>query len=217
MSKSSKRFVIFDFDGTLADTLSLALDLGNTILEDMGREPATQDMVEEARGMSLGQLLRHFRISYFQVPSLVVKGRSLMSERIKELEPNKGMVELVGELNKQKIPCGIVSTNSRGNVLQFMKRHELSGKFAFIDGGSGVWSKARRLKSTLKKHGLTPETAVYVGDEIRDIEAARKVGLPVVSVTWGLNNKQRLEKSNPDYMVSTSKQLERLLTKELQP
>ena len=48
---------------------------------------------------------------------------------------------------------------------------------------------------------------IYVGDEMRDIEASKKVGIPVIAVSWGLNKREALESFKPDQMAHSPKDL----------
>lgn len=195
------KFVIFDFDGTIANTLEIAFDLGNDLLASISKEPVERSEVARIRGMTLRQILREFNIPLYQLPRLLIRARSIMSAHIAQLQPNPGMIELVQEMHANNYPCGIVSTNSQSNVERFLKTHKIESYFMFVDGGSGAFGKARRLRTTLRRYKLQPDDTLYVGDEIRDIEAARKNNIQVVAVTWGLNSRDRLERSKPDQLV----------------
>ena len=59
---------------------------------------------------------------------------------------------------------------------------------------------------------LRKSEVAFVGDEVRDVEAARKVGMTVVAVTWGINSRQGLADANPDFLVDTAEELIKLLT-----
>jgi phosphoglycolate phosphatase-like HAD superfamily hydrolase len=59
----------------------------------------------------------------------------------------------------------------------------------------------------LRKESLNPEEVVYVGDETRDIEAAKKSQIKVIAVTWGFNSKQVLAAQNPDFLIDRPEEL----------
>jgi phosphoglycolate phosphatase len=63
--------------------------------------------------------------------------------------------------------------------------------------------RQRVLTQVLKKQKIDKTEAIYVGDEIRDIEAAQKVGMKIISVTWGFNAKESLQKFHPDALADT--------------
>ncbi|MCX6820719.1 MAG: HAD hydrolase-like protein, partial [Candidatus Aenigmarchaeota archaeon] len=82
---------------------------------------------------------------------------------------------------------------------------------------SPLLGKARRIKAIMKKHGYGRADVVYVGDEVRDIEAARKVGVKVIAVGWGINKSRRLKAEKPDFFVRTPVQLLKAVDAALRP
>jgi phosphoglycolate phosphatase-like HAD superfamily hydrolase len=105
----------------------------------------------------------------------------------------------------------IISTNSTSNINSFLARCGFSGYFQSVYGSIGLLNKTSALKKILKKNSLKAVDAVYVGDEVRDIEAAKKVNVPVVSVTWGFNESDRLVKEGPMVVVRTRPELLKVL------
>jgi phosphoglycolate phosphatase-like HAD superfamily hydrolase len=53
----------------------------------------------------------------------------------------------------------------------------------------------------LKQANLTPEEVIYVGDETRDIEAAKRSQIKMIAVSWGFNSKTVLAEHNPDFLI----------------
>jgi len=102
--------------------------------------------------------------------------------------------------------CGILSSNSSNNVTEFLNNHDLNF-FDFISASSRIWGKNINLKKLLLSHGFNMDEVVYVGDEVRDIIAAKKVGIRVAAVTWGYNSKKALRSQKPDYLISSPEEL----------
>jgi phosphoglycolate phosphatase-like HAD superfamily hydrolase len=67
------------------------------------------------------------------------------------------------------------------------------------------------LRKILKQNKLKPADVIYVGDEMRDIEAAKSVGIEVVAVTWGFNDESRLENEAPTVLVRNRPELAKVL------
>ena len=84
--------------------------------------------------------------------------------------------------------------------------------FDFVYTGSSLFGKHKAMNKMLKNENLKSEGVIYVGDEVRDVEAADKVGLKVVSVDWGFNSREFLNQINPGSVVSSVSDLKRLLT-----
>ena len=113
-------------------------------------------------------------------------------------------------LTENGYKLGILTSNSEENVSKFLKKNNLD-LFDFIHSESSILGKSKAMHDLLKKHGIRPEEAIYVGDEIRDIEAARKTNIEIIPVCWGYNSKQILEKQNPDFLIDEPRQLIEIL------
>jgi phosphoglycolate phosphatase len=127
-----------------------------------------------------------------------------------DLKPIDGMVEVAKELKQRNYKLGIVSSNSEENIRQFLINNNIDF-FDFISSGSSLLGKSRNIKKALKQAQLEADSAVYIGDEIRDVEAATKAGVDVVVVSWGYNSKDSLEKNNPNIIVDSPNELLDLL------
>lgn len=82
--------------------------------------------------------------------------------------------------------------------------------FDFIQAGTGIFNKASKIKKLAAREKLKKDETVFIGDEIRDIEAARKSGLVAIAVTWGLNSREGLIAAGADYIADTAAELEAL-------
>ncbi len=205
---------IFDFDGTIADTLDLVVEIGNELLSELGLPTLTEKDVKKLQGMTIPEMVKYVNVPTRLLPQLAIKGRGRLTKRAKHVKPIPGMVDVIKTLHKQDIPLGIVSSSSRESVMTFLQAHKLEDAFEFVDTGAGIFGKSRRLKSSVRKHKLDREQTIYVGDEVRDIEAAHAAGLKVASVTWGLNNVALLSRSNPDTVIEKPTQLLDLAKKQ---
>jgi phosphoglycolate phosphatase-like HAD superfamily hydrolase len=66
----------------------------------------------------------------------------------------------------------------------------------------------------LRANYIAADEVIYVGDEIRDIEAAKRSKIPVISVTWGFNGTAILQQYQPDYLVHKPQEIIQLLVSE---
>ncbi|HNV62026.1 MAG TPA: HAD-IA family hydrolase, partial [Candidatus Cloacimonas acidaminovorans] len=125
---------------------------------------------------------------------------------ISELEPCAGIVEMIKELALKEIPMALLSSNTVENVHLFLTNHKIDS-FLWIEGTSGILNKAKDIKKRLKKHKISATEVIYIGDEIRDIEAAHNCGLKVIAVTWGFHTAEFLASYKPDYLVNEPKEI----------
>jgi phosphoglycolate phosphatase-like HAD superfamily hydrolase len=117
-----------------------------------------------------------------------------------------GIKEVLLELNNRGFKLGIITSNSRANVLASMEKNGLQDVFTFIYSSS-TFGKHKVIQRWLNREKLHPEEVVYVGDEIRDIEAAKRTGIKMIAVAWGFNSRQALAEHNPDCLIETPQEL----------
>lgn len=191
--------VIFDFDGTLADSFTMCLEIAYELTDN--KSLTDQDKVEELKKGSLADVAKELGVAKHRWPLLIVRGRKIMSGKLDELNAFSGIEKALTDLKKDGFKLYIMSTNSEDNISSFLKRHNLNGYIEEIYGGVGLLGKAGKLKRIIKQNKLRAKDVIYVGDEVRDIEAAKKAGIGVVAVGWGFNDVNRLAEDNPDALV----------------
>jgi len=208
----STKVVVFDFDGTIADTLEAARKILNEMSVVYGFKSIAADEVEMMRHYTLKKLIKHLGISKLQVPKLLHQGLKELKSRIDTLKLIDGMQEAVEAIAaSEQYELGILTSNSRDNVEDFLKRHGMIEKFHFISSTSKLTGKHKYMRSICKTFSMDPSHMLYVGDEIRDVKAAKKAGVPIVAVGWGFNSKDALAEFEPEHMVDTPAQLVELL------
>lgn len=192
--------LLFDFDGTLADTRSIAHDILNDMSKEFGFRELPHDQLDEARRMSTREFIRHLGISRWRVPSIAHRGLQLLHERIHLVEPISGMPETLAILRERGIRMAILTSNSQANVEAFLSRHDLP-YFEFVRSSSKLFGKGREIRRILSKEKIAPSDILYVGDETRDIEAAKETGLRMAAVTWGYNSAEALQDLEPEHLI----------------
>jgi phosphoglycolate phosphatase-like HAD superfamily hydrolase len=101
---------------------------------------------------------------------------------------------------------GILTSNASENVELFLEAHGIRGLFDFISSTSKLTGKSRHLRAICKTFSLRPQEMLYVGDEIRDLKASQKAGVPVAGVTWGFNSRESLAAEQPQYVLDRPEQ-----------
>jgi phosphoglycolate phosphatase len=193
-----KRAVIFDFDGTVADTFGLAVDIFYHVTNRT--EPIPKDEIAGLRALSLPEVALALGVPWWKVPYLAWRGRRLFADRIHQAAAVPGMAETLQQLQASH-DLYIVSSNSVANVRTFLKEHGLSDYFQQIYGNARLHGKGRLLRIICQRGDYDRAKTVYVGDETRDIEAAHHAGLKSIAVAWGYNNIQALHSHKPDKIV----------------
>lgn len=196
--------VIFDFDGTLVDSLPVALAIAREVVPEM---ELSNKQLQMLRQMPARDVIKQSGIPRWKQLRLLVKGKKLLAQHLDELHVFPGMAQAVADLSGAGYNLVLVSSNSEHNIRKVLRRHKIEQYFAGVYGNVGLFNKARIFKVALKKQRASADQAVYVGDEVRDIEAADTARIKVVAVTWGYNSEKILKAYRPDYLARTPKQL----------
>lgn len=202
--------IIFDFDGTLADTFHIAIECLNELCEKHGREKFKEP--NKLRDKTLRNAIREdFKISIFQIPFYLKQGKELTKSKIKEIKIFKEIKEVLTELSeKYDYNMGILTSCSREIVQGVLDREKID-TIKFIFSNSSVFGKHRSIKKLLNERNLKKEDIVYIGDEARDIEACKKLKTKMIAVSWGWNSKKLLRGLNPEYLINNPRELITLL------
>lgn len=198
-----KQTIIFDFDGTIADSMWVVI----AIYEEMFGVKVTEAQIAETRDYPLSKVIKNLGIPVWKVPRLLTTGRKMMRTRMDEVQPFPHMAELFEQLNAAGYELQIMSSNSRPLVRHFLQEHDMLHYFTNIQGGVGLFGKAPALRKIMKQNGLRRSDVLYVGDEGRDIEGAKKAGVPIISVGWGYNSPKLLKSMHPDFYVDEPLQI----------
>ncbi len=201
------RAVIFDFDGTIADSFTAVIDIAYRLTQS--ELLADTNHVHKLRNKHNGlrEAIRILDIPHWKGAWMLKKGRKMMARDIKDIPLFEGMGQAIARLSDAKFELFVVTSNSTSNVERFLSNHGILDDFKAIYGGAGMFSKQRLIKKAMKLNRLSPNTAIYVGDEVRDIEAAKELKMPVVAITWGYNTEQLLLRHHPTLVARNPKQM----------
>ncbi len=200
--------IIFDFDGTIADSFDYVADF---LVSSSGQTSLDETQKQHLRGLSMVGMARQLGFAWWQLPNLFFRGRKRMGKAIRHLKPFNGMPELLASLHAEGHELFIISTNSLNNVHKFLHQQNLHQYFLEVYGGVGIFSKAPALKKLFKEQNLAIADAIYIGDEVRDIQAGKSIGLRVGAVTWGFARHHDLISQKPTWLISSPSELMALL------
>lgn len=199
--------VIFDFDGTLADSISLAIELYNQFADEYSVLPI--DDLAEARSLAkLGysKAMRVKRITPLKLLALVRTGSRELPKHMSRVLPYPGIVEAVSRIKTKGYRLGILTSNQGPLVQNFLQAHSFPA-FDFVVSEKTLFRKDKALRKIMKRYKLIADEVVFVGDEPRDIQAAIRLGVKSIGVTWGLAGIEGFGESTPDSFVSTADEL----------
>ncbi|MBP1732723.1 MAG: carotenoid oxygenase [Deltaproteobacteria bacterium] len=200
--------LIFDFDGTIVDSLpvfkecvkELGTEFGYTIPE-AGLSLRDEDGPEA--------LARYLGLGDEQFPRWMESFHRLLSRRMDRAAPFEGMKDAMGKLAR-RFRLGIVTSNLEEVVRNILDREGI-GSVDFIVSGSSILRKEVAIEHALSRYGLRRERVLYIGDEVRDIVACKKAGIRIIAVSWGFNSPEVLSRHAPDHIVDAPARLLELL------
>lgn len=201
-----KTLLIFDFDGTIADTLVVALKILNELGHDFDLPYVDRAQFIELKQKTVPELMQLSGLSWFQLPRFIKKARKRFQAHLDEVQPVAGMPQVLQQLKSSGQRMGILTSNTQEGVKAFLEAHNLR-HFEFIHAPDSLFGKAKVMRKILSHEALKPEEVIMIGDELRDIEAAQKVGVDSVGVTWGFNTPEVLRKGEPQHLISQPRQL----------
>jgi len=177
---------------------------------EFGYRPLAEKDVARARDMRTGELMKFLGIPATRMPKISKRGKEELGKRMDAVQPLPGMLGLVRRLKEEGFRLGILTSNSSGNVSEFLKRFDIE-LFEFVHTSSKLSGKGRVIRRILKSLGLKPGEVLLVGDEVRDIEAAQETGIHVAVVTWGYNSMKALRDAGPDHIVESPEAITELV------
>lgn len=205
--RMTQKVIIFDFDGTIADTVDALVGIANRLAVEFGYVQITEEELALLRNLTSREIIKYSGISLFKIPFLLKKVKSELKNKIHEFKPIPGIREALIELQNHNYRLGIITSNSKENVTGFLHINELDNLFDFIYSGVTIFGKTTIINNVLRQKQLKPQSVIYVGDETRDIEASKKSNIKVIAVTWGFNSPEVLAKQNPDYLIHQPSEL----------
>ena len=200
-------YIIFDFDGTIADTLELGTEVFNRIAPEYNCLPIGPEERELFRTTKPQELLEAYGISRLKLLTLTLRMRKEMKRHVSEMNLFPAMEAALQEIRNAGYRTGILTSNSVVNVSKFLEINKLSELVDFIYSGRSFLGKEKVIRKVLIHEQIPAGRVVYVGDETRDIEASRDAGIPVIAVSWGLNRRDLLASLSPDQIADKPEDL----------
>lgn len=191
------RLVIFDFDGTLSDSGDWFISVANHLAGIFHFRKVTPDEIEMLRGKSSREVIKYLQIARWKLPFLAWYVRRLVGRNVGEIELFPGTPDLLQQLNAMGVQIALVTSNSEDNARRILGP-ENAAQIAFYACGSSLFGKAPKFRKVLKRLSVPAAETLSIGDETRDVDSAREVGMRAGSVLWGYAHEKALAATNPD-------------------
>lgn len=201
---------IFDLDGTLADSFPWFLTHVNDVADSFGFRRIASDDIDPLRRAGSHEILTHLDVPRWKLPLIARHMRRLKSAHAGDVTLFPGTGEMLHALKAGGLTLALVSSDHERNV----RRQLGAANAALFDHfacGAALFGKAAKFRRVLKRAGVDPTRAIAIGDEVRDIEAARAAGIAFGAVAWGYAAPEALRAHGADLVFERMEDLPRAL------
>lgn len=194
------KMALLDWDGTLVRSHLAFVKLYNGVAQQYGYKSIQDGDIERFTRMSMRERLRSLEIPFYRIPGIIRKVKQAQGAQKGEVDAVPGMREVLVELKKRGVELHILSSNSPEAIDRLAAELEFPD-FHSIGGDIPLFGKHRAIRRFMKKRGISREQVVYIGDECRDVEACRKIGVDMIAVSWGYDAEELLAERKPNVVV----------------
>lgn len=198
----SPALVVFDFDGTLVDSFDWFCRTQARLAAEYRFRAFDVAELDAVRSKGARELMRECGVRWWQVPSVTRRARSLMLEELDEISAFPGVDEALDVLRRKGVRLALVTSNSAENVRRILGERTLA-RFEHVACGAPLLGKARKLKAVVRACGVPRDRVLCIGDEIRDADVAKALGIPFRGVSWGYTLPAALQAHSPLPLFTT--------------
>jgi phosphoglycolate phosphatase len=206
------RLVIFDFDGTLADSAAWFGEVFNDVADRYQFRKVGPEEIEELRGQSSRAIVRQLGIPFWKLPLIAGHMRQLSKDAAHRIALFPGVATMLQGLDERGMQIGLASSNAEETIRQVIGAR-VAACVDHFECGASMFGKARRIKRILTTSGVPAGDAIFIGDETRDIEAAHQAGVAGAAVLWGYAKPAAFEGLRPTATFATVGELANFLTR----
>lgn len=204
------KLVIFDFDGTLSDSGEWFLSIIDDLSDRFRFRRVHRDEVEGLRRRPTREVIRHLGIPAWKLPFISRHVRARFGESAAGIHLFDGVRAMLKTLSDAGVRMMLCSSNGEANVRAVLGAD--AARFEAYFCGSGLFGKVAKFRRAVKASGFAAADILAIGDETRDIDAARAVGLGAGAVLWGYANPEILTGMKPDVTFASPAEIVAFLT-----
>ncbi|MBA2225310.1 MAG: HAD family hydrolase [Thermogemmata sp.] len=203
---SGIRAVLLDFDGTLADSFAAITASTNHVRAAYGLPPLSEAEVRRHVGWGLQRLLQQL-VPNAPLPEAIARYREhhdrILLEQTRWLP---GVTTTLAELARRGYRLGVCSNKRVEFTRRLVQSLALGPAIGCILGPEDVAGRTKpdpaMLLEGMRRLGVSPQEALYVGDMSIDVETGRAAGVPVWIVRGGPESEEAIRQSQPQRLLN---------------
>jgi pyrophosphatase PpaX len=207
--------VLFDLDGTLADSVRLILDSYHHTLAVHELPARTDEYWLAGLGTPLTAQFSPWVDSPEQLQAMIATYRDYnLSHHDAQVSPYPGVVEMVQRIRRAGFRTGLVTSKNRSGALRGLKVIGLAEAMEVVVGADDVINHKPHpepVHRALDQLGSPAVGSIFVGDSLHDMYSGREAGAHTGAVLWGPFSREHLDPSAPDHWLETPDALVALL------
>jgi phosphoglycolate phosphatase len=201
--------VIFDLDGTLADSFPWFKSVLNDVTDRYRLRQVQEQDIEMLRHASTREILDYLQVRWWKLPLIARHMRRLKTAHAASIPLFPGVDTMLTTLAAASIRLALVSSDTEANARDKLGRS--AALFSAFDCSASIFGKAQNFRRVVQRAGVDPKQVLAIGDETRDIEAARLAGIGCGAVTWGYAARKALIDRKPDLVFDRMEQIVEML------
>jgi len=204
--------IIFDFDGTLADTKSSIVETMQLTFEKLGYERQPEDVITNSIGLPLIECLM---VAKGMTREDALKGTVIyrdifMSVALHHVRLFPDVMDVIETLSQRGIPMAVATSRNQESLESLVDMLGL-GKYLTNLFGEGHVKRGKPYPDLaefiMDKLGADPSQTLVIGDTIYDLEMGKAAGCYTCGVTYGNHSKEKLSQAKPDYIIDSLKEI----------
>jgi phosphoglycolate phosphatase len=167
--------------------------------------PVPAEEMEGLRGMSAREIMARLNLSKWQLPAIVSDMRKRKLAAASEISLFKGVLAMLTDLQRLGIKAAIVSSDSEASVRQVLG--PATSLITRFDCGAALFGKHWKFRRVARRLGVKPSDTICIGDEIRDVEAAKAAAMDSGAVAWGYALPAALQAAGPTHLFNSIEEM----------
>lgn len=204
------RLAIFDYDGTLADSLPWFRSVFQDLITRFDLAPVSADELDGLRGLPGREIMARLKMPMWKLPAISRDMRRRKLAAAGEISLFDGVPKLLADMQDRGIQTAIVSSDSEASVR--LGLGPSAGLIDRFDCGASVFGKHHKFKRVARRLRIERSDIICIGDELRDIDAARAAGMDCGAVAWGYALPAALQAAGPTHFFDSMEEMMRRLS-----